>query len=193
MTVSSINYASIDEVWGSPFNETKQSKKKSSKVKQPVQDTTDPICDLYESKLGDYRESDLINTADQTYPTFQRTMKPQKSSYEYDNKKMSREPAKVEYEKQFDMYLPNMYDDIDEVSVENLIPPSKPLKEEIQQQIDRKEILENTFNSNQHLQKMSTYKKEANKLDIFLFIISGIILIFLMEQFIKIGAILHSK
>jgi hypothetical protein len=203
MTVLSTNYATIDEVWGTSFVEpTKPLKKKTKKTSHDALSTSsDPICELYSNKLGNYTESDLVKYANDQ-ASYQRSMKPQQLTQEYLDDKMSREPKQPneipEYEKQFDMYLPNMYDDIDEISYDNAHAPTKNID---MMNVSGKAIpntpqphptMRHVFEQNYQKNEFRNYKKETNKLDIFLFIVSGIILIFLMEQFIKIGSILHS-
>ncbi len=226
MTVLSTNYATIDEAWGVPFFEQKK-KKKSPRVQDPPMnqnnksntndtidandtiDTTDPICELYSSKLGNYTEQDLVKYANEQYNKipFQRTMKPQSMTQEALDKKVSREPlSKSEYEKQFDVYLPNMYDDIDEASYEPILKPNKVdnsassnnsniKKDENMENKKKMDMMETSYQNYEKMRMMRENTKETNKLDILLFIISGILLIFLMEQFIKIGMLIakHSS
>lgn len=171
MTVRNTNYSSLDEVWGDvPSKSTTSSKRrdkkdKRDKIEQPK--VVDPICELYE--MGNYRgynENDIINYAN-----------------EYHDKYLEKEYNK-NYSDNFVHQQPSMsktYTDEDEYEYEHT-KPVLPKNETYR----KKKIVhdeQETSDNNAH--------NEFAFIDLLLYIISGIILIFVMEQFVKIGLLLQ--
>lgn len=202
MTVTGTNYCSIDEAWG---DLTGGKKKDSKRRKQPVQD---PICDLYESRANTSTysaETDLVRFANDYYnrsasgqennirETTPKTVKINPSESMYD---LSSDNAnKSAFEKQFEMKLPPMYDVKEEMDEEEEVMPMPKAEMRRQPmpstpQIDTYNNFDNYDESNNYQEmKRHHYARYSNLqiLDLVLYVVSGIILIFLLEQFVKIG------
>ena len=91
MTIMNPGYSTLEEAWGGDI--TGRKKSEPSRKKKPP---TDPICELYDSKISSsaYNESDLVRFANEYYDKFdkskyQRNMKTQPLSYE----EVEREPS----------------------------------------------------------------------------------------------------
>lgn len=201
MTVITASYSSIEEAWAdsylSPSIQKPKSKKSSKKRDLPP--PVDPICDLYE--MGGHDDADLVKYANSYYETHE------KSKYQ--------KPRMLEREKQ-----PKVIDvDVPEdllygapvrpmpSSPENRIsPPPRPVPQEPDSDAESED---NEIPNERQKNEMIYYdSKEAyqsddddawaqknrvfNHFDLALYIISGIILIFMMEQFVKIGLMLKS-
>lgn len=207
MTVTSTNYCSIDEAWG---DLTGGKKKDNKRRKQPVQD---PICDLYESRANTSAysaENDLVRFANDYYnrssngqennirETTPKTVKINAAESMYDLS--SNNANKSVFEKQFEMKLPPMYDVKEEAEAdeeEEVMPPMPKVDMRRQQPMPSTTPQIDTYNnfdnydesSNYQEMKRHHYTRYSNLqiLDLILYVVSGIILIFLLEQFVKIG------
>lgn len=194
MTVYNSYYSSIEDAWGTPDLAGRSKKKK----KQPVQD---PICDLYESKVNSkaFSETDIVNMAADQY---------EKSKYQ---KNASREPSKryafVTPETNYYDVSKNLFEKQFEVHGEK---PTLATYDEDDEEWDNRPVLQERYAARQeaspptseeyHVVKPRKYfddhienivyqekSKHVPYLDILVYICSGILLIFLLEQFIKIG------
>lgn len=143
MTVINTAYCSIDEAWGDLV--TKDNKESKRRRKKPP---TDPICDLYESKISQpYNDVDLVRYVNDAYEKhdksrYQRSMRPVQLSYEEEERQPQPTPTIVQenirkynsarpdlsnssnaalFEKQFEIKLPPLYDGGDcPISQENI-------------------------------------------------------------------------
>jgi hypothetical protein len=188
-----MNYATIEEAWG----DLSGRKKKKNK-------TQDPICELYEQKMNSsYSQLDLVNNSNSSFEKskYQRNSEEERelsnrnvnidSRNQYydisDNKPLSPESL---FEKQFEIKNPSCNNE-EEVEQEN--------DTDIEDYIYKKQPRFRPRPPKPYYPKQSYYEEylddfgySNNKpklvyLDLLLYIISGIILIFLLEQFVQIG------
>jgi hypothetical protein len=210
MTVTSTTYCTIDEAWG---DLTGGKKKDSKRRKQPVQD---PICDLYESRANTSAyaaETDLVRFANDYYnrsangqennvrETSPKNVKINATDSMYDLSIANTNANKSAFEKQFEVKLPPMYDVKDEMDMEQeedevIIKPQMRYPQQLTQPHQSSPHID-TFNNydnydeSHNYQEMKRYNSSRYSsmqiLDLVLYVVSGIILIFLLEQFVKIG------
>jgi hypothetical protein len=215
--MTAVGYATIEEAWGSiDPKPSKQQMPQGSQGPQVPQGgpqkkkmsrqfpiiPKDPICelaDMYSTKLSDdYTDTDLVRQS-QEY---------QKSGYQ---RNMTRGEALTSdplFEKQFDMQLPKLYDDIDDIdsgynnaisaAIERVKSSDKEIVESPQnpQNITKplKYDSDDDYIEESNAKKSTNYQvTSVNYIDLSLYIISGIILIFLLDQFVRIGCKLRSK
>lgn len=187
MTVYNTGYSTLEEAWADSYLAPNLQKKKNRK-KQPPQ--TDPLCDLYEMGNGHYTENDLLSFANKYYE------KHDKAKYQ---KPMMNDSEHPREEKR--------YVDVgeDEDPVENIrIPERLPERQELPDQdyALQKEMAAAKkakddrmyFNTREYYvddDQFESRNNNFNMYDVVLYIISGIILIFMMEQFVKIGMLMH--
>jgi hypothetical protein len=159
----------LDEVWGDSFTSSgssptpKQRKEKKKKV-------VDPICELYEmGNNNGYTENDLVSFANSYYEKHDKQEpqreRPTRNVAIYDNR--------------------NTYDvtDTDDVDYKRHVPHVKPQPASYppKRYTDLADDDERDYEG----------KSGFAFIDLLLYIISGIILIFMMEQFVKIGLLLQ--
>jgi hypothetical protein len=184
MTVRNTNYSSLDEVWGDTqaiTSSSKNAKRKDKREKRErfePQKVVDPICELYE--MGNYRgynENDIINYANEYHD-------------KYFEKEHNRPHANINrsYEDDYE----NEDKDYKQQESKTDTPPPTPTP---------------TPTQNYHQERPESYRKSKVRfvdddepikehsdfafIDLLLYIVSGIILIFVMEQFVKIGLLLQ--
>lgn len=191
MTVRNANYSSLDEVWGDAMakqetsKSTRRKERKEKREKAEPPKVVDPICELYE--MGNYRgynENDIINYANEYHDKYI------EQEYRKDSKHATQGYSNP-YARQ--------HDDEDVYYANNELPSQ------------REDTLQNTPNIKASASEPSTYRKRSKDtrhfdeedddytkdrnefafIDLLLYIISGIILIFVMEQFVKIGLLLQ--
>lgn len=190
MTVTSTNYSSLDEVWGETFNPSQKPKKDKKKK------VHDPICELYEmGNNNGYNDNDIVSYANNYFEKYdktpyQRSMNNDRTQQDevlprQDREKPVREVAISSNRSQYDV---SDEDDIGE------------RKEAFQQPLPPRYFVDKNQQSNK---KSKHYVEESDDdvetspsngfafIDLILYIISGIILIFMMEQFVKIGLLLQ--
>lgn len=218
-----VGFATIEEAWGSidpkpskqqgpqrpqqgPQQQGPQQKKKQYR-QFPI--PKDPICelaDMYSTKLSDdYSDTDLARQSQEYQKsTYQRNM---------NNRNITSDPL---FEKQFDMQLPKLYDDIDDIDsrYNNAISAAiqrvksednETVVEEPKVRQDIPKPVKYDFNDDEEVDDVPYTKTKTNSskvmnpinsvnyIDLILYIISGIILIFLLDQFVRIGCNLRSK
>lgn len=174
MSTFSANYSSLDEVWGDAY--MKKPKKTGTKTKPK-----DPICELYEmgSPSKAYTETDLIEYVNSYVPG---------DAY-----------SKVDYSKQMQPktrgdsqninaggvgscqstslpHVPQAKDEVKQLEV----PAVVPIQDDSDDVLDFMGYMDKSFGS--HSSSITTPMG-----DIALYIVSGIILIFMMDQFVKLG------
>lgn len=197
MTVINTAYSSIDEAWAdsylTPSLQKPKSSKKSKNNKQPaLPPMTDPICDLYE--MGGHDDADLVRFANSYYETHE------KSKYQ--------KPRMLEREPQPKVVEIDVPADLSFGSPVRAAkpPPPPPQKteydddsdeeqdQEMEPSIKRQPIYYDSKEPYQDDDSDWTKKnREFNHFDLALYIISGIILIFMMEQFVKLGAMMRGS
>ena len=207
-------YCTIDEAWGDLVGKDVKKRRK----KPP----SDPICELYDAKVNSsYNDTDLVRYANEFHDKskYQRSMRLPESAYEEEERQPkpkptilkenvktydSAQPDSALFEKQFDIKLPPLYDGEDcpitqeneqmwvEDEYEVPRPKYKPRTESFHQ--DRFIFPEEERSHRYDYDHDNVRKRYGNLqiFDIILYVISGIILIFLMDQFVKIGMNLQS-
>lgn len=204
MTVFNTTYSTIEEAWAdsylSPSLQKKPKKKKS--VENPM---SDPICDLYEMGNNSYDDNDLVSYANKFYEKHEKA--------KYQNAMMSdREklPKVVDIDVSDDIAYgapfnrdvlkqqhddppskqspPNNYNDRYSARYEDIDDASDEYKPEIRK---REKVMYDTREYyGEDDDEFGKKNQSFNYFDIALYIISGIILIFMMDQFVKIGMLM---
>jgi len=174
MSPFSNSYSSIEEAWGMDnFGAAPvKTKKKAKKAAR------DPICDLYElgaSPNRAYNELDVMNVVNNPRSVPSQASAP---SIDMDDMEMSQPPPSPP------LRAPAP------PPPQSRQPPPKPFDDD-EDDDDMSEFIGYID------KKTSSQRKEASNMvfpmaDIGLYIISGILLIFMMEQFIKIGMMMRS-
>jgi hypothetical protein len=206
MTVTSTNYSSLDEVWGETFNPTQKPKKEKKKK------VHDPICELYEmGNNNGYNDNDIVNYANSYFEKYDKT--PYQRSMNNDRNQpddvlpgQSRQQvSQVSQERERplrEVTISNdrsMYDVSEEDDITERTKPTR--KEAFQQSLPTRYFVDKPQHSNKnnkhHVDDSDDEDVETSPsngfafIDLILYIISGIILIFMMEQFVKIGLLLQ--
>lgn len=175
MTVTSTNYSSIEEVWGDTFNASQKKREKKKKV-------IDPICELYEmGNNSGYSENDLITYANEYYEKYD------KSKYQKNINDDHRSPSEYRERPERKVVIKedkNVYDvtEKDDAPYYYTSRQTKPIVEKRTENVKPKFVNEDYEEANGN---------SFAVIDLILYIISGIILIFVMEQFVKIGLLLQ--
>jgi hypothetical protein len=182
MTVFNTNYSSIDEAFGYLNPELQQQSAKKSKKK--IQ--KDPLCELYNQKnQTPYTDTDLVMYANQ--------YRYNKNEYQDQNINGRESPTKYidvsdqetkqEIEKNYD-FQPSRI--IQEENIPGIRSESyNRVYNESQNRINDEEAMLRALTKKYTGSSESC--KKINYIDLILYIISGIILIFILEQFIKVG------
>lgn len=184
MTVKSTNYSSLEEVWGETFNPSQKPKKEKKKK------VHDPICELYEmGNNNGYNDSDIVSYAN-NYLTgnsekydktlYQRSMNDNTaSSKQAPQHERERPVREVVVSNERSVYDVSDNDDvIEDKKHENFQQPLRYFKERHRVPDDDDDELD-------------TSTSNFAFIDLLLYIVSGIILIFVMEQFVRIGLLLQ--
>lgn len=184
MTVRSANYSSLDEVWGDAFNSS--SKPKKEKRKKIV----DPICDLYQmgNNTG-YSDNDLVSYANNYFDkhdktTYNRTMNNHVNDYV-----RSQEDTDVLPKRERPVRQVTISDDRETYDVTD--DDDVQVEEEPKMKNQPKEQFYSSRYYNDDNEEPENTTTHFAFIDLLLYVISGIILIFVMEQFVKIGLLLQ--
>lgn len=183
MTVRSANYSSLDEVWGESFNSSSNKPKKEKRKK-----VVDPICDLYQmgNNTG-YNDNDLVSYANNYFEKYDktpynRTMNGHvqiKDTDEDDVLPKREKPVRqVSFSDDREMYDVSDADDVPIVSEPKV------------KQSPKEQFFSSKYYHDDDDEPNNTSTNFAF-IDLLLYVISGIILIFVMEQFVKIGLLLQ--
>lgn len=165
MTVLNVNYSSLDEVWGEPPSKPKRKEKKKEAEARKV---VDPICELYE--MGNYRgytENDIISYANE----YLEKQNPARGSWQQEGS-TSKHIDLDDVER----------DDVSVVADTVREPVPRPKREAFNPPPQRRVY---------HDEEVYSSRQDFAFIDLLLYVISGIILIFAMEQFVKIGILLQ--
>jgi hypothetical protein len=192
MTVRNTNYSSLEEVWGDlpssskqrdskDSNKRKERKDKRERTEQPPK-VVDPICELYE--MGNYRgynENDIINFANDYHDKYL-----EKDSNRAHNKHFDDEDDQQEYREYTQDHEKGYEKEYEKENTRNQPMQSKTLERNVEQH-------HRSASKTQHrpVFEEDTKQNEFAFIDLLLYIVSGIILIFVMEQFVKIGLLLQ--
>lgn len=186
MTVSSTNYSSLEEAWGESFSSSTSRPKKEKRKK-----VVDPICELYEmGNNNGYTDNDLVSYAN-TY-----VEKHDKSRYqramEEDQDVLPHRPRERPV-RHVDI-LPHQMDyDVTDNEDEpyytekrpHVVAPQQLKKEQPRPSRNYKRTV--VIDDDEERSDPSSFAF----IDLLLYIVSGIILIFVLEQFVKIGLLLQ--
>jgi hypothetical protein len=177
MTVHSTNYSTLEEVWGESFSSSQKSKKEKKKK------VADPICQLYEmGNNSGYTENDIVSYANDYFEKYDKT-KHQKTMNEGEGVMPRARPSQhvIVSDKK------NVYDtSVDDDETEDIMHEESKEK-------PRRSFKKNNIHTNisHHEEDTDESKPSFAFIDLLLYIVSGIILIFVMEQFVKIGLLLQ--
>jgi hypothetical protein len=198
MTVFNTNYSSIDEAFGFLNPDLQQAKKKKK--------NKDPICELYNQRAhqNTYTDTDLVMYANQfnaekyqkqnvygreTMPKYiDASDQEQQPQQQPQQRPMA--PVRQEFESSYD-FQPSRMITAEEEERRYQTTPEVPVyhsQPETCKNFDEEAFMrmfEERYSSK--FQNSSPATKSINYFDLILYIISGIILIFMMEQFVKIG------
>jgi hypothetical protein len=192
MTVTNTSYSTIEEAWADTYL-SPSIQKKSKKKRSSDSPMSDPICDLYEmGNNNNYDDSDIVSYANKFYE------KHEKAKYQ--------KPRMHEREK-----LPKVVD----IDVSDDIAYGAPFNRVLREEAPQKQVTFSDEDEEDEIERYIQPSKKREKLmydtneyygedddnfnkrdqsfnyfDIFLYIISGIILIFMMDQFVKIGTLM---
>lgn len=195
MTVINTAYSSIEEAWAdsylSPSLQKNKSSKKSSKTTKPsLPPIKDPICDLYE--MGGHDDADLVKFANSYFETHEKSKfqkprmlerEPQPKVIEIDVPEDLSFGAPVRASKP--QALPEPVHDDDNSDNGSDDEPALSSTQRNMMYYDAKEPYQSDDD------EWTKKNKDFNHFDLALYIISGIILIFMMEQFVKLGAMMR--
>lgn len=169
MTVLTTGYGFLDEVWSDPYLNPQLKKEKKKKLKQqtPIQ-TEDPICTLYEMGQNNRVDNDLLEFANTYYDKYDKS--------NYQNPQMLNREKPIYYNETNEEHM-------EEHEEEDVILPRQ------------REVNTNTsrvyYDTKENYANRDNQDNSFDYMDLILYIISGIILIFMMEQFVKLGMLLH--
>jgi hypothetical protein len=188
MTVRSANYSSLDEVWGESFNSS--SKPKKEKRKKIV----DPICDLYQmgNNTG-YTDNDLVSYANNYFEKYDKTPYNRTMNNHVNQHVNDQEDNDVlpkQYHRERPVRQVTISDDRETYDVTEV--DDVPLEQE--PKINKQQPKEQFYASryyNDDDEEPDNKTTNFAFIDLLLYVISGIILIFVMEQFVKIGLLLQ--
>jgi hypothetical protein len=205
MTVTSTNYSSLDEVWGETFNPTQKPKKEKKKK------VHDPICELYEmGNNNGYGDNDIVSYANNYFEKYDKTpyqrsmnndrtqpddVLPGHSGQSMQSRQDRERPVR-------EVAISNDRSVYDVSEEDDIVERTKPArKEAFQQSLPTRYFVDKPQHSNKsnkhHVEDSDDDDVETSPsngfafIDLILYIISGIILIFVMEQFVKIGLLLQ--
>lgn len=197
MTVTNTSYSTLEEAWADTYL-SPSLQKKSKKKRSPESPMSDPICDLYEmGNNNNYDDSDIVSYANKFYE------KHEKAKYQ---KPRMNEREKLPKVVEVDS---GVSDDIAYGAPFNRAPKNVTFNEDVEmdeeeddneKERDIERYIEPTrkrdkvmYDTNEYYGEEEEFKnrdQSFNYFDIFLYIISGVILIFMMDQFVKIGMLM---
>jgi len=214
MTIVNVNYASLDEVFGSDFN--KKKKKKPKKVKTPKEASCNYYSRRYDKNtnkdLNNIQSNDIVNNyAGYGVNDYAPELTGQKNMYTENNRNANQkheiyidEDEELDY---FDkLYRSHEFKPLEQTDGNHLMEYEKNEDEEqdedelYRKPIIKREIKTDTLGrpnmmllENRELDKLRRYEEDQNYLDFGLYLISGILLIFILEQFVQLGMLMKEK
>ena len=203
MTIVNVNYASLDEVFGSDFN--KKKKKKTKKIKQPA-------CNYYArryEKTSDNGESsiqsnDVVNNyAGYSVNDHSNELNVENNVYGENNRKaQEKHQVYIDDEEEMDyfdkLYKSHEFKPLESTDGYHLMDYKKADEDEeddVKPKINRRIKTDTIGPSNMLLMddNINKYEEDKNYLDFGLYLISGILLIFILEQFVQLGMLMKEK
>lgn len=210
MTVIATSYSSIDEVWADSYlspslQKPKSTKKKNKSNANNLPPMKDPICELYETGTHTLDDADLVSFANKYFESHgngERYDAHSKARYQ-----IPRMEGRDDQPKVVDIDVHPQSSDMLSAPVRDNIPPKQHHRKKHHTDDDDSDYSsdseEDTYRYNSR-HKDSYDVKESfeddmfgrknssfGQIDLILYIISGIILIFMMDQFVKIGLLLQ--
>lgn len=189
MTVRSANYSSLDEVWGDAYSSS--SKPKKEKRKKIV----DPICDLYQmGNNAGYTDNDLVSYANNYFEKYDKTPYNRTMNNHVNDHISHQEETDVlpkQYHRERPVRQVTISDDRETYDVTDADDIAFEEEPKIKNQHQPKEQFYASRYSNDDDDEPQNTTTNFAFIDLLLYVISGIILIFVMEQFVKIGLLLQ--
>ena len=216
MTIVNVNYANLDEVFGSGFNKKKKSKQK--KTKNPSKDAA---CNYYARRydktlnkdLNKIQSNDIVNNyAGYGVSDYAPEITGQKNMYIENNRiANNKHELFIDQEEEMDYFdklykshefkpleqtdgnhLMNYKEDEDENEDEDGLY-NKPIIKRQSKTDTLGRVNTMLLNNQSELERLRKYEEDQNYLDFGLYLISGILLIFILEQFVQIGMLMKEK
>tara|TARA_Y100000385_G_C13053934_1_gene621101 strand:- start:1051 stop:1713 length:663 start_codon:yes stop_codon:yes gene_type:complete len=211
MTIVNVNYASLDEVFGSEF---KKKKKKPKKTKTQKEASCNYYARRYDKNtdkdLNNIQSNDIVNNyAGYSVNDYAPELTGQKNMYTENNRNANQkheiyidEDEELDY---FDkLYRSHEFKPLEKTDGNHLMDYEKNEDEDedglYRKPVMRREIKTDTLGrpnmmllENRDLDKLRRYEEDQNYLDFGLYLISGILLIFILEQFVQLGMIMKEK
>ena len=214
MTIVNVNYASLDEVFGSDF---KKKKKKPKKTKTQKEASCNYYARRYDKNthkdLNNIQSNDIVNNyAGYSVNDYAPELTGQKNMYTENNRNANQkheiyidEDEELDY---FDkLYRSHEFKPLEQTDGNNLMNYVKDEEDNDEQDklykkpIINREIKTDTLgrpnmmllNNEVELERLRKYEQDQNYLDFGLYLISGILLIFILEQFVQLGMIMKEK
>lgn len=214
MTIVNVNYSSLDEVFGSDFN--KKKKKKTKKERKPK----DAACNYYarrydknnDKDLDKIQSNDIINNySGYGVNDYAPKLTGEKNMYTENNRDANQ---KYEYyiddEEEMDyfdkLYKSHEFEPLQKTDGNNLMNYDNQEDEnEDEDGLYRKPVIKRQIKTdtlarsntmllgNKELEELRKYQEDQNYLDFGLYLISGILLIFILEQFVQLGMLMREK
>ncbi len=212
----STNYSSLDEVWGEAYNPSQKSKKeKKKKVHDPICELYEM------GNNGGYNENDLLSYANNYFEKYDKTpynrtmngsvvgsetnvmpqmpqmpnvpQMPQNTQMpqQYQRERPVREVAVSDARHIYDV---SDNDDVSDVGHAEQHVMQRVLPKQTTREVINKKQNKETFKPLRYFDDEDDESETTTGfafIDLLLYIISGIILIFMMEQFVKIGLLLQ--
>jgi hypothetical protein len=197
MTVTSTTYSSIEEAWADNYLSP-------SLQKKPKKKRSDPICELYENGYAyphySQEDSDIVSYANKYFDKYNKS-KYQKSKMHTREK----QPKHVEISPDYDLPLADAdippRDSKQVIEKYNWMPDEDEDDDDFTQPHEHKEEYEAEPPRPRRAKHREAFDDEDfqkeycntgfNHSDLALYVVSGIIMIFMMEQFVKIGVSLR--
>lgn len=196
MTVMSTNYSSLEEVWGETFNPSQKPKREKKKK------IHDPICELYEmGNNNGYNDNDIVNYANSYFEKYDKT--PYQRSMNNDRTVADDVLPSRQQERERpvrEVAISNERSTYDVSDEDDIVERTKSARKEAFQQSlppryftegDKPRKKQPVIDDSDDDDVESSSSSGFAFIDLILYIISGIILIFMMEQFVKIGLLLQ--
>ena len=206
MTVIATSYSSIDEVWADSYlspslQKPKTSKKKNKTSQQQLPPMKDPICELYETGTHTLDDSDLVSFANKYFESHgngERYDSHNKSKYQIPRMEgRDEQPKVIDVDVHPPMIAaapvrdniqpPKRHNTYDDEASEYSSDSEENYRYNAKKEPSSSHAIKESFEDDMFGRKNSSF----NQMDLILYIISGIILIFMMDQFVKIGQLLR--
>jgi hypothetical protein len=216
MTIVNVNYSSLDEVFGSDFNKKKKKKSKKNKTSKEA------ACNYYarrydkntDKNFENIQSNDIINNyAGYSVNDYAPKLTGEKNMYLENNRNANQkhevyidEDEELDY---FDkLYKSHEFKPLEQTDGNNIMNYEKNEDEDEDEDEDglynkpiiKREIKTDTLGrpnmmllENRELDRLRRYEEDQNYLDFGLYLISGILLIFILEQFVQLGMVMKEK